>query len=103
MGKYALFFEADLLFGVNIFLILTILSLMFVYADKRGILTEDIMKGKKNAYNTFLIVLIITAAVTLLNYLIPGHYIYLYLLIPIISSVRDRIFRKHVWRKKIRK
>ncbi|WP_413828288.1 MULTISPECIES: TMEM175 family protein [unclassified Methanobrevibacter] len=29
MGKYALFFEADLLFGVNIFLILTILSLMF--------------------------------------------------------------------------
>ena len=53
MGKYSLFLEADLLFGVNISLILLVLTIMFYYADITGILEETIMKGKKHAYRTY--------------------------------------------------
>lgn len=99
MGKYALFLEADLLFSVNILLILFVLTLMFYYADSTGILEENIMKGKKHAYHTFLIILGITIVVALLNFSIPGHYIYLYILIPIISSIRDIKFRRKLSKK----
>ncbi len=99
MEKYALFLEADLLFNVNILLILFVLTLMFYYADSTGILEENIMKGKKHAYHTFLIILGITIVVALLNFSIPGHYIYLYILIPIISSIRDIKFRRKLSKK----
>lgn len=99
MGKYALYLEADLLFSVNITLILFVLTVMFYYADYNGILTETVMKGKVHAYKTFLIILAITIIVALLNFSIPGHYIYLYLLIPIISSIRDIKFRRKLTKK----
>ena len=94
MGRYARFLDADLMFGLNIIFIVVLLAIIFTYADRTKIIEEDLIKNKKNIYATLIIISVLTFIVTGLNYSIPGHYIYLYLIIPIISSVRDIMYRK---------
>ena len=94
MGRYARFLDADLMFGLNIIFIVVLFAIIFTYADRTKIIEEDLIKNKKNIYATLIIISVLTFIVTGLNYSIPGHYIYLYLIIPIISSVRDIMYRK---------
>ena len=94
MGRYARFLDADLMFGLNIIFIVVLLAIIFTYADRTKIIEEDLIKNKKNIYATLIIISVLTFIVTGLNYSIPGHYIYLYLIIQIISSVRDIMYRK---------
>lgn len=84
MGKFAIFWETEsfaLCFIYN-----NTLIIMFFYAEKTGILEEEKIKDKKHIHRTLLLIVIITIIVTGLNFTIPGHYIYLYLLIPIIFN-----------------
>ena len=97
IGSYSQFFIANVLFGLNIFLTLLCFTLMFYYADKRGFLETEISKEEKNyTYNTFYIIMGLTVIVNLLDFNISNNFIYLFFLVPIISTIRDIMFKmKH--------
>ena len=97
VGNYSHFFLANVIFGVNIFLALLFFYLIFHYAHKRGFLEEYISEGdKKYVYHTLYILMGVTIVVNLLDFNINHNFIYLFLLVPIISIIRDIMFRmKH--------
>ena len=67
---------------------------MFKYADKVNFLDYNIKKSeRKYTYNTFYIIMMITIIVTGLTYIVSEYCIYLLLLIPIISIIRDTKFK----------
>lgn len=94
IGTYSLFFFAEILFGINIFLTLILFLIMYMYAYSRNFL-ENRPSKRENKYviTTFIIIMIITVIVNLLDYNISGHFMYLFLLIPVISTLRDINFR----------
>ncbi|MBO7720001.1 MAG: DUF1211 domain-containing protein [Methanosphaera sp.] len=98
IGTYSKFFLANLLFGLNILLSLLMFLLMFKYADKRNFLENEITEDEKRyTYNTFYMILGITVVVTLLAFYISRYSIYLFLIVPVISIIRDNLFKlKHI-------
>lgn len=94
IGTYSQFFFAEILFGINIFLTLILFLIMYMYAYSRNFL-ENRPSKRENKYviTTFIIIMIITVIVNLLDYNISGHFMYLFLLIPVISTLRDINFR----------
>ncbi len=94
IGNYSQFFLAEVIFGLNILLSIIIFSLMFSYANKRGFLKSEIgAKEKKYIHHTLLIIMASTVAINLLDFNLNSNFIYLFLLIPIISTLRDIQFR----------
>ena len=67
MGRYARFLDADLMFGLNIIIIVVLLAIIFTYADRTKIIEEDLIKNKKNIYATLIIISVLTFIVTGLN------------------------------------
>ena len=94
IGNYSQFFFAEVLFRKNIFSTLVLILLMYMYAYNKGFLENHLSKNE-NRYviNTFIIMMVITVIANLLDYHISGHFMYLFLLIPVISSLRDINFR----------
>ena len=94
IGNYSQFFFAEVLFGINIFSTLVLFLLMYMYAYNKGFLENHLSKNE-NRYviNTFIIMMVITVIANLLDYHISGHFMYLFLLIPVISSLTDINFR----------
>jgi hypothetical protein len=67
---------------------------MFHYAHSRGFLEEKITKEeKKYIDHTLLIMMIFTIIVNILDFNISNNFIYLFLLMPIISTIRDINFK----------
>ena len=97
VGNYSHFFAANVIFGANIFLALVFFYFMFHYAHKRRFLEEYISEeDKKYVYHTLYILMGVTVVVNLLDFNINHNFIYLFLLVPIISIIRDIMFRiKH--------
>ena len=63
---------------------------MFYYAAKRGFLDETaIKKDKKYVYHTLFIIMGFTVLINLLDFFVNKNFIYLYLLVPVISTIRD--------------
>lgn len=97
IGIYSKFFLANVLFGLNILLILVFFTLMFKYADKRNFLESKFTDAeKKYTYHTFYLIMGLTVIVNLLDFNVSPNFIYLFLLVPIISIIRDTRFKlKH--------
>ena len=94
IGTYSQFFIANVMFGLNIFLTLIFFTLMFWYADKRGFLEAKLSKKeRKYTYHTFLIIMGLTIIVNLLDFNISPNFIYLFFLVPVISTIRDIMFK----------
>ena len=90
IGAYAQFFLADVIFGVNIFLTILTFLILFRYAYNKDFLEEKPSKQKKKyIFNTFLMIMILTVAVNLLDFNVSKNFIYLFLLVPVISTLRD--------------
>ena len=67
---------------------------MYLYADKRNFLESKPSKKEKNhVILTFVILMALTICVNLLDFNISGKFIYLFLLAPVISTIRDIQFR----------
>ncbi len=94
VGNYSQFFLANVVFGLNIFLTNLFFMLMFVYADKMHFLEDKLSREeKKYTYNTFLIIMGLTVVINLLDFNFSRNFIYLFFLVPVISTIRDIMFR----------
>lgn len=94
IGNYSHFFLSEALFGLNIFLTSIFFLLMYFYAYKRNFLVDAPSKEEKSrVLHTFLIIIGLTVVVNLLDFNVSGNFIYLFLLVPVISTVRDIRFK----------
>ena len=96
IGTYSHFFLSEVIFGLNVFLVILTFLLMFSYAYRRGFLDpRPSVSEKKYIFHTFYIIMALTMIVNLLDYHVSGNFIYLFFLVPIISTLRDIHFRIH--------
>lgn len=97
IGTYSDYLLAAMIFGINIFLTLLSFTLMYWYANKSGLMENEMSPyEKKYTYNTFLIMMILTVCVIILDLNSSQHFIYLFLFIPLFSTIRDIRFKiKH--------
>ena len=94
VGNYSQFFLANVVFGINILLTIIFFLLMFRYASNRGFLENKPSDSeKKYIYNTFYIIMGLTILINLLDFNISNNFIYLYFLVPVISTLRDINFK----------
>lgn len=94
IGNYSHFFLAEVIFGLNVFLVILTFLLMYRYAYNRNFLEEKpSQEEKKYIYHTFFIIMILTMVVNLLDYNVSSNFIYLFFLVPVISTLRDINFR----------
>ncbi len=94
VGNYSQFFLANVVLGINILLTIIFFLLMFRYASNRGFLENKPSDSeKKYIYNTFYIIMGLTILINLLDFNISNNFIYLYFLVPVISTLRDIKFK----------
>ena len=94
IGLYSKFFMAEFLFGINIFLTILSFLIMYLYSYHRGFLENNPSKSEKRyVINTFIILMVLTMVVNLLDYNLSEDFIYLFLLVPVISTIRDINFK----------
>lgn len=94
IGQYSHFFLSEALFGLNIFLTIVFFLLMYLYADSRKFLENTPSKDEKRyVIHTFLLIMALTVTVNLLDFNVSNKFIYLFLLVPVISAVRDIRFK----------
>lgn len=94
IGNYSQFFLSETLFGLNIFLTIVIFMLMYYYAYKRNFLEPMPSKREvRRVAHTFYMIMGLTVIVNLLDFNVSSNFIYLFLLTPVISTVRDIKFR----------
>lgn len=94
VGNYSHFFLAEVVLGINIVLTIIFFLLMFKYASDRDFLENKPSKDeKKYIYNTFFIILGLTVIINLLDFNVSSNFIYLYFLVPVISTFRDINFK----------
>ena len=68
--------------------------MMYHYADSRNFLENKPSKEEKNyVTHTFIIIMGLTVVVNLLDFNVSGKFIYLFLLVPVISTIRDIHFK----------
>lgn len=68
--------------------------LMVFYAHKRGFLIKKLSKNEeKYINNTFSMIMGLTVIVNLLDFNVSSNFIYLFLLVPVISTLRDINFK----------
>lgn len=94
IGHYSHFFLSEAIFGLDIFLTIVFFLIMYNYADSRRFL-ENMPSKEEKMYvtHTFIILMGLTVAVNLLDFNVSGNFIYLFLLVPVISTVRDIKFK----------
>lgn len=96
IGNYSHFFLAEIIFGFNIALTIFLFLLMFRYAYNRDFLeNKPSLKKKIYIYHTFFIIMGLTMLVNLLDFTVSSNFIYLFFLVPVISTIRDIHFRIH--------
>ena len=94
VGTYPRFFLAEIIFEINILLTILFFLITYWYAFKRGFLENRPSKSEnKYLFNTLVMIIILSIMVNLLDYIVSGKFIYLFLLIPVISTLRDINFR----------
>ena len=94
IGSYSHFFLSEVLFGLNIFLTIISFLLMYIYANKSDFLEEKTSKKEqKHVLTTLGSIMALVVIVNLLDFLVSSNFIYLFLLIPVLSTVLDIIYR----------
>ena len=67
---------------------------MYQYAYSKGFLENNPSKTEKRyVFKTFSYIMILTIAVTILNYNFSEDFMYLFLFVPVISTLRDINFK----------
>lgn len=90
IGNYSHFFLSEAIFGLNIFLTIVFFLLMYYYAYSKHFLEKMPSHDERHyIYHTFFILMGLTVLVNLLDFNISRNFIYLFLLTPVISTIRD--------------
>lgn len=97
IGEYTKFYLDNILFGFNILLSLFLFVMMYTYVDKRNFLEGDITDAEKRyTYHTFYLILAVSIFIIILDFSVSQDFFYLFLIIPVVSVIRDTIFQyKH--------
>ena len=94
IGTYSHFFLSEMVFGVNILLTIIAFLLMYVYANSKDFFeNKPSKKVKDHVLITLASIMGLSIIVNLLDFFISGDFIYLFLFIPIISTILDTWFR----------
>lgn len=90
ISSYGEYFVSEVIFGFNILMTILFFLLMYYYAYKRGFLENEV-SSHENRYvrNTLILIICLTIIVNLGDYFINPNFMYLYLLVPVISTIRD--------------
>ena len=90
IGTYAEFFASEVIFGINILLAIISFLLMYLYATKKDFMEVKPTKKEKNhVLLTLGSIMGLTVIVNLLDFNISSNFIYLFLLIPVVSTMLD--------------
>ena len=90
IGTYAEFFASEVIFGINILLAIISFLLMYLYATKKDFMEVKPTKKEKNhVLLTLGSIMGLTIIVNLLDFNVSGNFIYLFLLIPVVSTMLD--------------
>ena len=90
IGHYSQFFLSEVFFGADILLVNFFFILMYHYADKKHFLENKPSKQeKRHVLHTMLLIMGLTVVVNLLDFNVSSNFIYLFLLVPVISTIRD--------------
>ncbi len=94
IGHYSHFFLSEVIFGINIILTIFSFLLMYRYANIMHFLENAPSKKERNyVYQTFGMIMALTVVVNLLDFNVSSSFIYLFLLVPVISTIRDIRFK----------
>ena len=94
VGNYSQFFLANVIFGINVLLTILFFLIMYHYANSRGFLDKKVSEHEKSYVNhTLYIIMLVTIIVNLLDFNVNHNFIYLFLLVPVISTIRDILFK----------
>ena len=94
IGHYSQFFLSEAIFGLNIFLVIVFFLWMYHYAHSREFFEKMPSEEEKSyVFHTFIILMALTVIVNLLDFNVSKNFIYLFLLVPVISTLRDIRFR----------
>lgn len=94
IGNYSHFFLSEALFGLNIFLTAVTFLILYHYSESRQFLEKmPSEKEKEHVLHTLFIIIGLTVIVNLLDFNVSSKFIYLFLLVPVISTIRDIRFR----------
>ncbi|MFM5881796.1 Uncharacterized membrane protein [Methanobrevibacter gottschalkii] len=94
IGHYSHFFLSEVIFGINILLTIISFLLMYHYANSMHFLENAPSKKERNyVYQTFGMIMGLTIVVNLLDFHVSSYFIYLFLLVPVISTIRDIRFK----------
>lgn len=94
VGTYSKFFLAEVVLGINIVATIILFLLMYKYASDRGFLeNKPSIEEKKYTYDTFFLILALTLLINFLDFYVSSNFIYMYFLVPVISTVRDIMFK----------
>lgn len=94
IGHYSHFFLSETLFGLNIFLTAVVFLILYQYARVRNFLEKmPSEKEKSHVLHTFFMIILLTVIVNLLDLNVSSKFIFLFLLVPVISTIRDIKFR----------
>ena len=97
IGNFPHFFQPNVLFGINILTVLLSFIILYKYADHMNFLEKKPSEEEKRyTYNTVYLIIGLTVTVIVMDFLSSHHFMYFYFLIPIISMIRDTMFKlKH--------
>jgi uncharacterized membrane protein len=94
IGNYSHFFLSEVIFGINILLTIISFLFMYLYASRRDFLEEKPTKEeKRHVLTTLGSIMGLVVVVNLLDFNVSSNCIYLFLLIPVISTVLDIIYQ----------
>lgn len=94
IGSYSRFFLSEIIFSLNILLVLVSFTLMYYYAYSRNFLEVEPTRNEiRYVINTLLIIMGLTIIISLLDYFISPNLIYLFLLVPVITTLREILYK----------
>lgn len=90
IGEYSEFFASNVAFGINILFTIISFLMMYVYATRRGFMeVQPTKKERRHVLLTMGSIMGLTVIVNLLDFNVSSNFIYLFLLIPVISTIMD--------------
>ncbi len=90
IGEYSEFFASNVTFGINILFTIISFLMMYVYATRREFMeVQPTKKERRHVLLTMGSIMGLTVIVNLLDFNVSSNFIYLFLLIPVISTIMD--------------
>lgn len=90
IGEYSEFFASNVTFGINILFTIISFLMMYVYATRREFMeVQPTKKERRHVLLTMGSIMGLTVIVNLLDFNVSSNFIYLFLLIPVISNIMD--------------